>query len=394
MNPAAGATNGSINASASGGSGFTYSLNNGSFLTSGNFTGLGAGTYTVIAKNSNGCTGSATFTLTAQNPCSGVIITVTGTVTNPTAGASNGSVAASASGGSAPYTFSLNGGPFQSSGTFAGLSAGTFQITSRDANGCQGTGNFTLTAPNPCTGITITVTGTTTNPTSGVANGSIAATASGGTAPYTYSLNGGAFQSSGTFSGLSAGSYTIAARDANTCQGSAPFTLTAVNPCSGVNITITTSVTGNTPCVTPATGSVNASASGGTGPYQYSLNNGAFQSSGTFGNLTAGTYNVRARDVNTCIGTVNVTVTDLNPGPLFSDVRALIQANCLSCHNSQNPGGGMNFSLDCNIVNNKTRIQARAVNGTPSSMPPSGLLDPAERQKITNWINAGGRFTD
>ena len=71
MNPAAGASNGSINAMASGANGFTYSLNNGTFQPSGLFNNLAAGTYTVIAKTSAGCSGSATFTLSISNPCSG-----------------------------------------------------------------------------------------------------------------------------------------------------------------------------------------------------------------------------------------------------------------------------------------------------------------------------------
>lgn len=47
-----------------------------------------------------------------------------------------------------------------------------------------------------------------------VAQGSVAITAAGGIAPYTYSINGGAFQSSGTFSGLTPGVKTITIKDA------------------------------------------------------------------------------------------------------------------------------------------------------------------------------------
>jgi hypothetical protein len=54
----------------------------------------------------------------------------------------------------------------------------------------------------------------------------------------------------------------------------------------------------------------------------------------------------------------------------------------------------MNWEVDCNIVNFKDRILARAVNANPSPMPPTGLLPPSERQKITDWINAGGRYVD
>jgi uncharacterized membrane protein len=75
-------------------------------------------------------------------------------------------------------------------------------------------------------------------------------------------------------------------------------------------------------------------------------------------------------------------------------VQGLIQANCVVCHNSGIAEGGMNFSVDCNIVANKDRIKARAVDANPGPMPPTGLLSTAERQKIISWINAGGRFSD
>lgn len=394
-NPSApGGTNGSISVTATGGSGFTYSINGGAFQSSGTFSGLGAGSYTIVAKNSSGCTGSSSFTLTASNPCTGITITVNGTVTNPSApGASNGSIAATAS-GSTGFTFSINGGTFQASGTFSNLAAGNYLITAKDANGCTGSANFVLTAPNPCSGITITVNGTVTHPSAaGASNGSIVATATGSTG-FNYSLNGGAFQPSGTFNNLTAGSYTITARDLNACTGSANFTLTDPNPCSGVTITVNTATTANTPCQPPS-GMITVTPSGGTAPYTYRLNSGTFQSSNVFSNLNAGVYSVTARDVNGCMGTANtVLVADQASGPLFNAVRTVLQNNCVSCHNSTISEGGMNWTVDCNIVMFKDRIQARAVNANPSAMPPTGLMPASERQKITDWINAGGRYTD
>lgn len=390
-----GASNGSISVTATGGSGFTFSINGGAFQSSGSFTGLGAGSYSIVAKNSSGCTGSSSFTLTAPNPCAGVTITVSGTVTNPTGpGASNGSIVANAS-GSTGFTYSINSGTFQASGTFSNLAAGNYLITAKDANGCTGSASFTLTAPNPCSGITITVNGTVTNPSApGASNGSIAATATGSTG-FTYSLNGGGFQASGTFNNLSAGSYTITARDLNACTGSANFTLTDPNPCSGVTITVGTAVNGNTPCGSSPSGMITATPAGGTGPYTFSLNSGGFQSSNVFGNLSTGAYSVTAKDVNGCQGTVNnIIVSNLPSGPLFNAVRTVLQNNCVSCHNSSVSEGGMNWTIDCNIVMFKDRILARAVNANPSSMPPTGLIPASERQKITDWINAGGRFTD
>src|SRR5204862_282011 len=142
-----------------------------------------------------------------NNPCTGVTISVTGTTTNPTTPTgTNGTITANASGGVAPYTYSINGTTFQSSNVFNTLAVGSFTVTAKDANGCTGTGNFTLLSP--CAGVTITVNGTLTHPTTqGGTNGSIAASASGGVGPYTYSLNNGTFQASGTFSNLVAGNY-------------------------------------------------------------------------------------------------------------------------------------------------------------------------------------------
>src|SRR5678815_1773507 len=61
-NTTTGQSTGSINATATGGSGFTYSINNGAFQTSGSFTNLAAGTYKKKKKNSNGCTASTNAT--------------------------------------------------------------------------------------------------------------------------------------------------------------------------------------------------------------------------------------------------------------------------------------------------------------------------------------------
>ncbi|HUR67207.1 MAG TPA: hypothetical protein VMZ03_12730 [Chitinophagaceae bacterium] len=397
-NPSApGATNGSIDASASGGSGFTFSINGGAFQASGTFSNLAAGTYSVSAKNSNGCTGAGTFTLTAPNPCAGVTITVSGTPVNPTApGATNGSITANATGGTGPYTFSKDGLNFQATGVFNTLGAGNYTITAKDANGCTGAANFTLTAPNPCAGVTIIVAGTFTNPTAPAAtNGSISANANGGTGPYTFSRDGVNFQATGTFNNLGAGTYTITAKDANNCTGTTQFTLVDPNPCAGVTVTATISTTGNTPCAGSPTGSFTATPSGGLAPYTFSRNGGAFQPSGTFNNLPAGGNTLVVKDANGCLSTtINVNIINLPQGPLFSAVKTLLQNNCVTCHNPGNQNGGMDWTVDCNIVNFKINIQNRAVNGNPSPMPPTGLLPASERQKIVDWINAGGKFTD
>lgn len=247
----------------------------------------------------------------------------------------------------------------------------------------------------PCTGVTVSVSGTTTNPPAGAATGTIVATATGASG-FTYSLNGGTYQSTGQFVNLAAGSYSVMAKSSAGCTGSASFTLTNTVSCNGVTIAVTPTVTGVTPCATPsANGSISVAASGGTGPYTYSFNGGAFQSTATFANLNTGTYTITAKDANGCTGTQgSISVATSAAGPLFTAVRSLIQSNCVSCHNASTANGGVNLSTDCSIVSAKERINVRAVQGTPSPMPTSGLMPAASRQAITNWLNAGGRVTD
>jgi len=261
-------------------------------------------------------------------------------------------------------------------------------------NACSKGGGGNTPPNNPCAGVTVVVNGTAANPTTvGGTNGSISVTASGGSG-FTYSINGGAFQAGAVFNNLAAGTHTVTAKNSDGCTGSRQFTLTNPTPsCTGVNIVVTASGTSAVPCNTPATGSITASATGSTG-FTYSINGSTFQASGSFTSLAPGDYTVTARDANGCTGTAAVTITSAPAGPLFTAVRSLLNTNCVSCHNNSIANGGMNWTVDCNVVINKDRIKARAVDNNPSSMPPTGPLSQADKDKITAWINAGGRFSD
>lgn len=392
-------SNGSITATATGGTGFTYSLNGGPFQSSGLFSNLAAGTYTVAAKSAAGCIGTAQITIGTNNPCAGVTVVVTTTTVQPTAGQSNGSITATATGGTG-FTYSINNGAFQASGTFSNLAAGNYTITAKNSNGCTGVTTVALGSTNPCTGVTVTVTATTVNPTTGQSNGSITATATGGTG-FTYSLNNGAFQASGTFNNLAAGTYTVTAKNANGCLGTTQVTLTATNPCNSVNIVISTSVVNTTPCVTPANnGSITVTASGSTG-FTYNINGGAYQASNVFANLNAANYIIGVKDANGCTKTQTTTVSVIPSGPLFAQVRNLISTRCngSGCHiGNGNNAAGYNFDSDCSIVSKWADINHTSVLYTNGwkKMPksPQALFTTAEKTIFTNWVNAGHRYSD
>ncbi|MBL7745094.1 MAG: hypothetical protein JNN00_16590 [Chitinophagaceae bacterium] len=388
-----GQSNGAITASATGGSGFTYSINGTTFQSSGTFSGLAAGNYTVTAKSSAGCTGTAQVTIGTINPCSGVTVVVTTTKVDPTTGQSNGSITASATGGTG-FTYSINGTTFQSSGTFTGLAAGSYTVTAKNSNGCTGTAQVVLGVNNPCSGVTITVTLTKVDPTSGQSNGSITASATGGTG-FTYSLNNGAYQTSGTFTGLAAGSYTVTAKSSAGCLGTAQTTLTASNPCTNTSITVTNAVVNYTPCTTPATGKITVTATGSSG-YTYNINNGAYQASNVFSGLNAGTYTIGVKDLNGCTKTASATVGTAASGPLFAAVKNIINTRCSGsgCHMNGSSAAGYNFDNDCSIVTQWSKINSSSVTGSSMPKSPQPKLTTAEKQAITNWINAGHTYSN
>ena len=230
--------NGTITATATGGEGFQFSLNDGPFKDSGYFAGLAPLVdYKIVGRNSIGCTDTIIVTIGSNNPCKGVTINVATTKVDASLNQSNGSITATASGGTG-FTYSINSGAFQPGGTFSGLAAGTYTIAANSAAGCIGTTQVTIGTNDPCAGVTVVVNTTAVQPTLNQSNGSITATATGGSG-FTYSLNGGAFQASGTFSGLAAGNYTITAKNSNGCSGIKQTSLAGTDPCAGITVAVT-----------------------------------------------------------------------------------------------------------------------------------------------------------
>lgn len=133
----------------------------------------------------------------------------------------NGSIEATATNGTAPYTFSLNGGAFQPSGTFNNLNAGLHSIMVKDASGCIDRDTIRLFIN--CT------FSLTAEISQFECSGTVTLTASAGTAPYTYSKDGINFQNGKIIEGLSSGNYLFIAKDQNGCTASVSLTISADN---------------------------------------------------------------------------------------------------------------------------------------------------------------------
>ncbi|MFH1319395.1 MAG: PKD domain-containing protein, partial [Bacteroidota bacterium] len=179
-------------------------------------TNLCANTYDVVVTDANGCTTTANITITQPSVLSGSITSQTNILCN---GGNNGSVTVSGVNGTPGYQYSLDGGPYQGSGTFPGLSAGSYTVTVMDAKSCTVDVPVTITQPSAVTG---SITSQTNVLCNGGSTGSVTVAGANGTPGYQYSLDGGPYLGSGTFSGLSAGSYTVTVRDANGCTVNVP----------------------------------------------------------------------------------------------------------------------------------------------------------------------------
>ncbi|MEM1322954.1 MAG: hypothetical protein AAGG75_22000, partial [Bacteroidota bacterium] len=282
-----GASDGETTITASGGTApYTYSLNGGAPTMNATFTGLAAGNYTVVVSDNNNC--NETVNLMIDQP-SDVMATSTDTDADCN-GASTGQTLITASGGTPPYTYSLNGAAPVNTPTFGGLAAGSYTVVVTDNNNCSETVNLTIDQPTD-----VMATSSETDATcNGVSDGSTTITASGGTAPYTYSLNGGAAVLTPTFNGLAAGSYTVVISDNNNC--SETVNLTIDQP---TDVMATSSETDAT-CNGGSDGETTITASGGTSPYTYSLNGGTAVTNPTFNGLAAGNYTVVVLDNNNC----------------------------------------------------------------------------------------------
>jgi gliding motility-associated-like protein len=293
-----GATGSLISVVSGGTAPYTYSWNTVPAQTSPTASNLPAGSYTLFITDANGCN-----------------LTVTGVITQPAAplsaavsgtnvlcfGGTTGSASVVASGGTAPYTYSWNTSPAQTTSAATNLASGTYTVTIIDSKNCQTTQSVTITQPSaPLSG---TISTTTVNCYGG-SNGSATVTPSGGTGPYNFIWTTVPAQTSATASNLPAGAYSVLITDANNC--SVTRTATVTQPASALAVTSTF-----TPvlCFGDATGSATVLATGGTAPYNYLWTSIPGLTSNSTTNLTAGTYVVVVTDAKGCTQQASIAVT-------------------------------------------------------------------------------------
>ncbi len=242
--------------------------------------------------------------------CATQCLTVTTSGTNVSCfGGNNGTATASATGGTAPFTYAWStGGNTQ---TLNNLVAGTYTVTVTAAGNCTGTATRIVTTPAALSAGT-----TVTNATGGQSNGAINLSVSGGTPAFAYLWSNGA--TTEDISGLSAGAYTVTVTDSKGCTATKSATVS--NSAMTLSFAVTNTTGGQN------NGAVNLTVGNGTAPFTYSWSNGA--TTEDLANVAAGNYSV----------TVSSTVSGSVTG---SATVGASSSGCLSLPQSQGFESGL-----------------------------------------------------
>ena len=292
---------------------YEYSLDGGPFQTPNSFTGLAAGVFELVMRDANGCLDTVSTTVIEPTPLSGIdsleMIDCNG--------ASNGEIYINAaSGGTLPIQFSIDGGgSYQLINSFLGLSAGTYSVLLQDGNGCQ----------DSLTGLIITEPAALSFADSslnvlcdGEANGEIHLSGSGGTPGYMFSLDGATAVSSSSYTGLTAGSYSVEVFDANGCSQTLPAILISEPSALSLSISTIQASCGN------SDGEATATPAGGTSGYTISWPTLSGATGATQTGLSGGIYPIVITDANGCTLLDTALISELNAPEISMDGLATV----------------------------------------------------------------------
>jgi len=259
---------------------------------------LTAGTYAVLVRRVGGasCQTAQEVVITQPDLINFTVIKTDILCAND----AGGSIEINATGGkSGSYQYSNdNGLTWQDENIFSGLDAGSYLVWVRDKNNHDCQSNPQNVNLSSSTAMTLSVS-TLDLWCNSSADGEITATGSGGSGTLNYSIDGGTtYQTSGVFTGLDAGDYTVVLKDENGCElfyENNPVTLSEPQGVTFNSVDITYGACDG------GLGSINIDASSLLGSMMYSIDGGAnYVSTPYFGDLSSGTYNVLVKENDGC----------------------------------------------------------------------------------------------
>lgn len=274
----------------------------------GEFSGLAAGTYWVNVTSEDCVTTPQEVIITEPVP-----LTYTDNVVDVSCfGEGNGSITVSLSGGSGGYQYAIspNLNQFDTVNTFTDLTPGDYTVIAQDMNGCFELLQYTIIEPE----LIDLSASSTPEICIGEENGTISVNISGGTAPYSTSLNdkNDFVQDRVDFTDLASGNYLLFVIDAQGCETN---TVVEVLPGQNLNATVEPiyECTGNTPnnylLVT-----LEDPAVANDIMYALDSNNPAdMQLTPDFTNIAPGTHSLTIAHANGCVNTVDFEILGFEP---------------------------------------------------------------------------------
>jgi len=239
------------------------------------------------------------------------------------------------------YEYSVNGIDFTQNNVISGLNPGSFNLTVRDAEGCDVELGFDIQE------LSILQAEIVINPTScNESNGQIIINAMPSNTPQ-YSLNGGNLQAVNTFSNLEAGTYDISIVDANGCEFD---TTVAINPSEDPPIILAVESTPD--FCNMQSGSINVIAEGGTGNLTYDFGLSSIQEENNAENLPQGNYLIVVTDALNCSASAEVNIPSIEN--LEAVIKDVVSPNCT--------GDGGQFRVELIGMNRQVQYSIDGIN--------------------------------
>ena len=335
-----GSNSGSIELSIDGGTApFVFDWDNGADTE--DIFDLVAGEYTLTLTDANGFNETVTVLVSEPDELLAVHDQIQQISCN---GMSDATIALIAEGGVEPYSYSFNGGVFETENTFSNLGTGAYSFEVLDANDCSFSGDFEITQPDELLASSMQIQIISCN---GESDAVVEITVQGGTPPFEYSINGEGFETSNQFENMGAGDHTYSIMDANGCLFGAFFNV--IEPGAfDYSLEITNEDE-------PGNGSIDLTVNGGTQPYIYDWDNdgtGDYDDTQDLEMLVGGNYSVSVLDLNNCELLLNAEVESTVS---IKDESDLSQINVFP-----NPTSGI-INIDFGDLN-KENIEIRVYN--------------------------------
>ncbi len=318
--------------------GFTellYSIDGGQNFSADTFFYVNTpGEYPVVVQDSTGCQILGDTIIITQPD----VLEITGidSADASSQGAADGSIIVLVEGGTKPYSYSLNGGAPQADSVFTGLAQGKYKLVIQDANNCGPLETDSITiGPPPCEPISFisqTASDFACN-LGGEDSVMINLEAEGGLTGLLYSIDGGlSFAADGEFYVKQAGEYEVVVQDSTGCELLGD-TLIVSQP---ELFTITDIDSSDASARDVSDGSIVVTVTGGTEPYEFTLNGGTPQANGGFTGLAPGKYKLSVQDANSC-GPLETDSITIGPRSCVPISLVSLDYSDLSCH--ENNGG-------------------------------------------------------